>query len=136
MKPPILDRIREEDIPKAPDWFKQRVLYIINRFLETVVQLFDKNINFEDNIDSQIYSDKISSTTLSSGYKFKVTTKNAPKGLWITKIVKTTDSWTNFSVAPFPLWEYVTNEGQREIILHNILGIDSTGDYSVTLLIM
>lgn len=136
MKPPVIDRLREEDIPKAPPWFKQRVLYILNRFMENVVQNLTKNITFEDNFDSQLYSDKISSTALTSGYKFKVTTKNNPKGLLILKIVKTTETWTNFSVAPFPLWEYQDGEEGRNIVIHDILGIDSTSDYNVTLLVV
>jgi hypothetical protein len=122
MKPPILERIREEDITDAPDWFKKKVLVTLNRFMETVVQVLTKNVNFDDNFDSQTYTDTINSAALTSGYKFKVSIKGKPKGLQILKIVKTTENWTNFSVAPFPLWEYVDNEGNREIIIHNILG--------------
>ena len=131
MKPPILDRLRKEDITEAPEWF-DRVMVVLNRFLETVVQLFTKNITFQDNIDSQIYTDTINASALTSGYSFKVTTKEQPKGLWILKLVKTTDTYTVFTVAPFPLWSYA----DQQITIHNILGIDSTSDYRVTLLII
>ncbi len=134
MKPPILDRLRKEDLTGSPQWM-DRVIYILNRFLESVVQLFTKNITFKDNIDSQIYTDKISTPALTAGYKIKVTMRGTPIGMIIAKIVKEGDLYTAFTDAPFPLWEYQVNESQREIVLHNILGIDNTSDYNVTLLI-
>lgn len=136
MKPPILDRLRVEDIPKAPDWFKNRVLYIINRFLESVVQILTKNVTFQDNFDAQIYTDTINAAGLTSGYKFKITTNNKPIGLFIMKINKTTDLYTTFTQAPFPLWEYQDDNGLRQIVIHDILGIDNSSDYNVTLLVV
>jgi hypothetical protein len=136
MKPPLLDRLREEDMPKAPDWFKQRVMYILNRFMETVVQIFTKNLNFADNFDSQVHKDTINASALTSGYKIRVTMKAKPEEVRIQKLVKTTEAYTAFTEAPFPLWEYQDGEKGRFIVIHNILGIDSTSDYNVTLLII
>jgi len=136
VKPPAVERIREEDIPDAPEWFRTRIVYLLNRFMETVVKIFTKNINFQDNFDSQLYQDKINATSLSTGYKFAVTTRGIPKGVLILKLVKTTELWTNFTVAPYPLWEYQESEEGRNIILHNILGIDATSDYNLTLLVV
>jgi hypothetical protein len=137
MKPPIIDRIRKEDIPQSPAWM-ERVLYVLNRFLESVVLLFNKNLNYKDNIDSQIYEDTINSTALTTGYKFKVTMKEIPSGVQILKLKRTTESYTSFTVAPWVNWEYLTDEntGDRTIKIHNILGIDTTSDYELTLLVI
>jgi hypothetical protein len=137
MKPPILDRIRKEDIPDSPQWM-ERVLYVLNRFLETVVLIFNKNINFQDNIDSQIYSDTINKASIDSDYKIKVTMKEIPTGVSILKLKRTTESFTSFTVAPWINWEYLTDEntGARTITIHEILGIDTTSDYELTILIV
>jgi hypothetical protein len=133
MKPPILDRVRKEDIPDSPEWM-DRVLYILNRFLESVVLLFTKNITFEDNIDSQDYKDVINQAALTAGYKIKVTTKKEPTSVELLNLVKTTERFTTFTEAPWVGWEYqVTENRERVIVIHYILGITSGVDYNITL---
>jgi hypothetical protein len=131
MKPPALDRLRKEDIKDSPDWFGV-VITFWNRFVEALVTILTKNITFEDNIASQIYSDKIDQTKIDQGYKISVTMKSRPQGVLIMKIVKEGGSHTAFTTAPFVDWLY--EEGFIKI--NAITAIDATSVYSVQLLII
>ena len=131
MKPPILDRIRIEDLPEAPKWF-EKVLYLINRFVETVYQLFNKNLTFADNFNAQIFKTRITQNDIDVGYKIKTTVKGTPAGVIKLRIVKVTGSHEAITDAVDIDWEWNDNF----IVIKNITGIDSSSSYDISLLII
>ena len=130
MKPPILEIIRKEEVPEAPDW-AERLFDVLNRFIETVVTIFSNNISYADNVNAQIYTDTINQNTLDQEYKIKLTLKTKVQGVQLLSFVKDGGSFVSLTEAPFVNWE-IENDLLR---IHSITGMDSSSDYRMTLLI-
>lgn len=131
MKPPIIDKIRREDLPDAPTWI-DKVLLSLNRFMEGVYNLFNKNLTVEDNFDMERKTFTISQTDIDNGYRIKYNLKHIPWGVQLVRLVKDGGSHTVITTAPFVDWTIDNNL----LKINGIAGIAATGNYTATIIIM
>lgn len=72
MKLPVIDELRRESIPEAPQWMDS-ILYVINRFIRNVYQVMMGNISIDDNLNEEKIELEISTNDIpSDGYKVKL----------------------------------------------------------------
>jgi len=133
MKLPVLNRIRREDLPDAPegDWLDV-ILDTMNRFMEATHKILGGNVTLLDNINGATITVKINQNDIDNEYAIKNPIKGKPIHVIITQIYKDTGSFTNFTPAPYASWIFEDNL----IKIKNITGIDSTNKYNVTFLVL
>jgi hypothetical protein len=129
----VLDRIRREDLPDAPEgeWLDV-ILYSVNRFMENVYKILSNNITLSDNFNGGTIITKITQNDIDNGLKLKNPIFGTPRHVIISQIYKDTGSFTNYTTAPYPSW--IFEEGFIKI--KNITGMDSTSKYNVTFLVL
>jgi hypothetical protein len=131
VKLPQVDQIRKEDMPDAPDWINV-IISAMDRFNNFVYRALDRNIN-EDNIDEQIKTFDISQNEITTGYGFKSELKRvSPRMVILGKIVEKNIGYHNPITSAVHI-DWVYEDGLIKI--KNITGIDSSKEYTVTVLV-
>lgn len=129
MKLNTINRIRREDLPKAPEWIDP-IINILNNFIEQVYSAFNKDITFSENINCQIKTVLIKYTDFP--YKFNCTLKVKPSCVFLGKVEKKSGAHETITNATSIDWLYDAGN----IVVYNIAGIDATSQYYVTMLII
>lgn len=129
---PPVDRILREDIPDAPAWV-DRIIYPINRFLESVTLVLNKNITFVDNIPVQIA--EFTFTTLSTyngtaanftTIQFQRTLAFKPRGLLLMQIFQTGGNHVPIESAVYIDWLDVNGV----VTIYTITGLTASRTYT------
>ncbi len=112
-------KIRPEDYPKQKE-FMPSLSSIINLSFTSLVQLFNKNITFRENIAGDILT-----VNIDGNFPVNVrwTNKSMPIAAWIGKCYETSGKHTNYSSALFLDWEMLSNS---EFRINAIPGLTAT----------
>lgn len=142
MKLPELYRVRKEDLPDAPGWFKNRFMTIYNQFTELMYLGLNKNITFRENIDVQyetITTRRIGGNLVinaNNPYTFGSTLKAfSPIGVTVVQAIRTDSPRHVPMVGPVSVdW----TESNGTITIYEIYNLESTDmaseeDYSIVL---
>lgn len=132
MQAPILKRLLIEDFPNAPVWFN-KLLQVLNQFMEQTVRVLSKNVSFGDNIQARSFSTTFQTP---AGYaagdfdtlSFSWAGTALPVACLITKITK--DDGTPFlGTVGTPEWTFNSN-----IQVTYVPGLAAGVRYNITLL--
>ena len=131
MKLPSQKKILKEDLKDSPSWVNP-LLEVVNSFMENVYQTLNRNISFQDNINSQI---KLITIKTTSSYptmepvEFASTLKTKPIGCLVLQAYeKTTMAPVNAAIA----W----NEINGVITITSVSGLSASSSYVVRLLVI
>ena len=133
--PPNVKRLRVEDFDSEQRELVERLSYSINDFLDQVVFLFTKGIDFR-NLNQQIVtvSAKTNSTgSLVEAVTIKTDLKTKVVGGMIIDIINNTNSRNLPTYYPFAKIEPKSN---TEAKLSSIGGLEPNSDYSVKILLI
>lgn len=136
---PLIKKILREDLQEAPPWI-DGLLYPLNTFMEGVYYALDRELTFEDNINSAVRalkfttrSDYTSASPTKDGFveqKVANPLRGTPQGVTICKIT----DLTNYAVITNPVscyWEYLNGE----IRVKYITGLANSTKYTINILI-
>ena len=130
MKLPVIDELRKEDLPDAPEWIDP-IINAYNRFAKFMYRALDRNLTIKENLSGDIIVlDKISQNDIDIGYKVK--TRVSPSAVLIGKIAKR-DVGSHETITDAVSIDWTYQDGF--ITIHNITGIDSTSNYNINLLV-
>ena len=132
-KLPSLKKILREDIKEAPAWI-DKLIYVLNKFMEEVYGALNKNITFTENIASDIRS--ISFLTKSTYPIFDIQKianplSTIPMGVILLKAQNVSDNQSIKSPLGID-WDF--NEGNVRIL--HISGLEASMKYKLSFLIL
>ena len=129
---PPINRLSKEDLGSAPDWI-DRIIYPLNLFLNSVYNALNKNINFQDNIDSQIekFSIRAGAAATNNTYKFTLRMKARPNILIVGNIAKRQSNYAPIGQSVFIEW---TTDGVM-VFINSITGLTAGSQYDITVLL-
>jgi hypothetical protein len=133
MQPPKIKRLSREDFKEAPAWI-DRLLYWLNVLIEYVTLAFNKNITFDENIQSQIKTFSLTAGAAASNntIQFMATMAVVPRGLILMRVVDQVGNYTPVGAAVGIDWRYEAGN----IFITSISGLTSGHVYDVTVLLI
>lgn len=129
-KPPELREIIPSQFKEEEQELIGKISEPYNDLVKQTISALNKNLNFSDNIDSQIAVHQHIGGSTST---FNYSRRNPPKGLWIVDIKNLTTPTQILSAAPFAQWGINSN---NKITLNNVTGLTSGDKYEITFLII
>lgn len=117
-KLPEQRKLSPEEFPKQ-DWIAA-LLSPLNRFIDDVVRIFNKQITIKDNFDGDLITAIIDGTF---PLDVKWSRQNPPKAAWIGQCREISNNHTNFTDPLFLDWEYTASGAFR---INNITGLTAT----------
>ena len=137
---PSQKRILREDLTEAPIWI-DKLLWPLNKFMETIYYALDKNITFEDNIAAQKRTINFTTGTYIGSpmtadnfplIQFTSTLRTVPAGIMLLNIYES-DNIGEPLIEPTTLSWYYNN---GTITVTYITGLSDDTDYTMTLLVI
>lgn len=130
---PKIKRLSREDFKDAPAWI-ERLLYWLNLFLEFIVQAFNKNITFDENIQAQIKDFELTAGASPSACtaEFMTTLKVKPRGLLLMRVAEQSGNYVVIGSAVSVEWRYESGT----IFITSVTGLTSGRIYDFTVLII
>lgn len=127
-KIPVIRRILAENF-KDLSWMP-RLASPINIFMEQTIRLFNKNLNFNDNIDGELKE-----FTASGTYPVNISWNrpNKPVAVWIGRVLRTDGSTVSYSAALSLKWQFNT---KGEIQIDDVVGLDDSASVQYKLVII
>lgn len=131
MRLPTQKKVLKEDLKEAPPWV-DNLIQPINAFMENVYQCLNKNVTFNDNIASFIYTltykTPVSYPASVDAVEFLNQLKTKPIGLMVLQVYDK----SNYEPAAGPVYvPWVENNGS--ITLGTITGLEAEKSYLVRL---
>ena len=130
---PKVKRILREDLKDAPSWI-DKLIYILNLFMDSVYSALNKNLTFGDNIRAQIKTFQITAGTTAdlNIFSFQTSITN-PAGVILMNIVDTQGNYTVItSATSIPSWHYISGK----LYIDSITGLTDTHVYNITVLVI
>lgn len=129
MRLPPLNRLVKEDVADAPAW-GQKVVYILNLFMEQVINALNRKISLGDNVDCQVYTGKV----IQGDFPLSVGLSPARKvqGVLLLQLAEDAASFTTLGAAPAVEWSQQTND---VVIIESAYGLAVGKTYNISVLI-
>lgn len=133
MKLPSQKKILKEDLKDVPAGLNP-LIDTLNSFMETIYQMANKNITFQDNIASFVkevtYKTDSVYPAAQKPISFQNTLKNKPMGLQVIQVYDK----SNYVPAAGPVYApWVENGG--EIVINTITGLEPNKSYLIRFLV-
>lgn len=126
--PPSIRRIKKEDFPPDNQQLIDKLGYILNPFMDEVINLFKKNIDYT-NLKQSLFTTSIK--TDSTGKVIgnpSVKTSFNPQGLLCINVINNKNPSEIFTSAPFITFS-ITGTGIIEIL--HVSGLSANSDYLI-----
>jgi len=126
-------RINSQDFdPEMQDTI-EKLSYILNSFMQEVVDLSNKNIDFE-NLNQNLVTINIEVDSLGKpiGVNRINVGKNNPKGMLVIRAINTSNNANISSEAPFI---YFSPNGTNLVVIDKIVGLIPNNTYNLTIVI-
>lgn len=133
MKPPVIQRFQKQNYPGSPDWFT-RFLSELNQFSEIMVNITNKNITPQDNLDSQVFQTEVLAGTdpEDNAFQFEHTMNHTPSVCVVGYVVDNAAYEAPLTTAVGIQW---TVSGTT-ISITGITGLIDGHTYTLTLLLL
>lgn len=126
---PDVRRLNREDFQDAPTWLDP-MLNTINSFMDSVYNIFNRNVSLTNNLNLQIYN--LSVETDGNGdisqVKVKTTVRGRVNGVLVIRTI------SNGSTSQAPFVDYV--QVDNIITISKIAGLNPSTKYKIILLIV
>lgn len=129
-----INKILTEDFPSTYRDLVSKLAFVLNPFLDNLVDALDGRLNFSDNLDSEV---KTITVTPSSDLPLKVRTDLARcDSVIITRATNLTNTSATLPGAPFVEFNNQESNGIRQIEITNITGLTSASRYRIKLILL
>ena len=128
-QPPITRRVNREDLPGAPQWV-DIIIVAINQFFDTCRHALTRQLTFDENMDTQKKSTRITAGALVTDNKFRfaITMSGKPTEMIVTKVTRIASTYLPLAAAPWPEWYLDANE----VVVFAFHGLTSGQTYDIT----
>jgi len=126
-------RINSQDFDPELQETIEKLGYILNSFMQEVVDMSNKNINF-DNLDQNLITLNIEVDTLGKpiGVNKINVGKSNPKGILVIRAINTSNAANISNDTPFI---YFTPNGTNLVTIDKIVGLIPNNTYNLTIVI-
>jgi hypothetical protein len=132
-KLPKISKLRKEDFPEEYDTLLEGLLYGINSFFETVYSALNKQLNFSENLNTQIVEVSVTAPiTAARPLEFTRTINGLCKGIVVVELTNLDNAGEVLTTSPFCQF----SNGESTVRVTNITGLTSGKRYRIRLLCM
>jgi len=127
---PERQQIVPEDFDKEDQDAAGRIAGPFNTYVEQLNEILNNNLTFSDNFRGAV---KILTLSGDQSVTFRYDRREAPVGMWVVNYRNVDDSSDVVTDPVSVQWRY---DGQGNIVITKVAGLDSAKNYSVTFFIV
>lgn len=129
-----INKLLTEDFPSKYSDLVGKLAFVINPFLDNLVEALDGRLNFTDNLDAEVKELRITPTSdlplrIRTGLTFCDT-------ILVGRVTNLTNTSATLTTPPFVEYSNVEDGAARQIEITNITGLVTTDTYRIKLILL